>query len=57
MHPKSVEAGVLHVAVVGEDVQLDHLKFFGVLLVLDIERLKGVSVRIVDIPGKRNINL
>ena len=57
MHPKSVEAGVVHVAVVGEDVQLDHLKFLGILLVLDIERLKGVAVRIVDIPGKRKKNL
>ena len=49
MHPKSVEAGVLHVAVVGEDVKFDHLKLLRVLLVLDIESLKGVAFRVVDV--------
>ena len=50
MNPEPVEAGVLHVAVVGEDVQLNHLKLLGVLLVLDIERLQGVAIRVVNVP-------
>ena len=57
MHPESVEAGVLHVAVVGENVQLDHLKFLGVLFVLDVEGLQGIAVRVVDVPGRRNKTL
>ena len=44
MHPEPVEAGVLHVAVVGEDVELDHLEDFSVVLVLDLEGLQGVTV-------------
>ena len=56
MHPEPVQACVLQVAVVGEDVQLDHLKFLDVLFVVDIERLQGVAVRVVDIPGKRSVS-
>ena len=54
MHPEPVEAGVLHVAVVGEDVELDHLEDFSVVLVLDLKGLQRVAVSVIDVPEVGN---